>query len=174
MSSTGPAEGRYCPISSRKRWRRIQKRAQQYARTTGSSYARITLRIVSLLIDRVAEASRASAVARVEPALQLRKALEALGPPGRPPAVEHDHEARRMGSEVAHQFCPEPVNLGCVLVVEEVEVVEKAGGLSRAHPQQRVQTPVGRVEHLHGVPGVELPQISGQLANGIGLVSNPA
>src|SRR5689334_20427448 len=104
MSSTAPDAGKYWPISSRKRWRSTRKRAQQYARTTGSSKARTTLRIVSFRIESVAGARDRRLVPRTQPLRESRKALDTLVAAGGPAALEQDDHARRMSVEISDEF----------------------------------------------------------------------
>src|SRR2546425_13037599 len=102
MSSTGPDSGRYWPISSRNRWRRMPKRTQQYARTTGSRYAPTIRRMTSARIHDVPVAPRHDPIGR-KPATQLLEPLDPLVAAGRPAALEQHHERRRGGGEPRHE-----------------------------------------------------------------------
>src|SRR5882672_11446500 len=121
MSSTGPSAGRYWPISSRKRWRRMPKRAQQYARTIGSSYARMILRTVALCIDPVA-GPRPDEIVPRQPLTQGDKRVHALVAAGRPALLEEDDEPRRARREPARQLRAERADHRMRCVMEEVEV----------------------------------------------------
>src|SRR4051812_24896212 len=118
MSSTGPSGGRYWPISSRKRWRRMPKRAQQYARTSGSSYARMILRTVALCIDPVA-GSRPDEIVPRQPLAQRDKRLHPLVAAGRPALLEEDDEPRRARRQAARELRAERADHGMRRVVEE-------------------------------------------------------
>src|SRR6185436_11415134 len=104
MSSTAPVDGRYWPISSRKRWRTIVKRAQQYARTTGSSYAATILRIVSLRIDPVSVPLPRHRVVGREPRPERGKTIDALVAAGRPPRLPEHDECRSPHAEPVDQL----------------------------------------------------------------------
>src|SRR5262245_51321597 len=134
----------------------------------------MTLRIASLLIYREAWARGMGAVALRQPARQLGKAREALGPSCRPAAIEEDDEARGAGGEVSHQLRAQGPDLGGALIVEEVEVVQEAGRLSYAHPEQGVKAAVGGIEDLHGVPRRDPLEIAHHLPDRRRLVPDPA
>src|SRR3989442_4927163 len=95
MSRTGPDSGRYWPISSRNRWRRMPKRTQQYVRTTGSRYARTIRRMTSARIHDVPVTPRVDPIGREAPA-QLLEPLDPLVAAIRPAALEQHHERRRV------------------------------------------------------------------------------
>ena len=56
-----------------------------------------------------------------------------------------------MRVERADELRPQRLHDRRALVVEEVEVVQEARGLSHAEAEERVQAAHGRVEHLHGL-----------------------
>src|SRR5688572_26139070 len=98
----------------------MPNRTQQYARTTGSSYARMILRTVSLRIDQVVRSLNIDRVVCAQMPRQLGKAVEALVPACRP-AVAHDHDvSRRPRPERAHELRAERLDLRPLDVVEEV------------------------------------------------------
>src|SRR4030095_9823373 len=145
MSRTGPDAGRYCPISPRNRWRRIQNRTQQYARTTGSSYAAMIRLMMLARIHDVAIPSTVHPVAR-EPAPKTLERLDASIPAGRPSALEQHDELRRARIEGGDELVAEPRNDPRVLIVIEVEGVEKEGRLDGAQAQERGDTGVSLVQ----------------------------
>src|SRR5438552_19203540 len=102
MSSTGPDSGRYWPISSRNRWRRMPKRTQQYARTTGSRYAATIRRMTSARIHDVPVAPRDDPIGR-KTETQLLEPLDPLVAAGRRAPVEPHHERRRVRVEPREQ-----------------------------------------------------------------------
>src|SRR3989442_12361022 len=141
MSSTGPDSGRYWPISSRNRWRRMPKRTQQYARTTGSRYAPTIRRMTSARIHDVPVAPRHDPIGR-KPATQLLEPLDPLVAAGRPAALEQHHERRRGGGE------PPPEDRANVLDdrglpagVEGENVDEARGHGGRGPPRPRDSRP---------------------------------
>src|SRR5437773_8872703 len=150
MSSTGPDSGRYWPISSRNRWRRMPKRTQQYARTTGSRYAPTIRRMTSARIHDVPGAPRYDPIGR-KPATQLLEPLDPLVAAGRPAALEQHHDGGRLGVELRDEVGAKLLDDRCLDVVVEVEIVEEARRLDGVEPQQRVDARLGRVQHLHDV-----------------------
>src|SRR4051812_45393333 len=134
MSSTTPCAGRYCPISSRKRWRMIVKRAQQYARTTGSSYARMTLRIVSLRIDPVAVPLTRHGVAGREPVRERGEAVDPLVAARGPAGFPQDHERRRARAQITHELGSQPLDHRRVGVMVEMKVVHEPCRLDEPRP----------------------------------------
>src|SRR5262245_64707832 len=118
----------------------IQNRAQQYVRTTGSSYAPMMLRIVWLCIDHVPVAHGGETEVSREPPGQLRKGLDALVPAGRPAIAKDHHAARRPRLEIAQELGAKRADRRRAGVVEEVEVVDEARGLFDVQTQQCVDT----------------------------------
>src|SRR2546422_211592 len=145
MSSTGPDSGRYWPISSRNRWRRIPKRTQQYARTTGSRYAPTMRRMTSARIHDVPVAPAVHLIGR-EPPAQVVEPLDPLVAAGRPAALEQHDERRRMRVETRDEVGVKPADDGCVHIVIEVKVVQKACRLHGAEPQQRMDARLRRIQ----------------------------
>src|SRR2546428_1023123 len=151
MSSTGPDSGRYWPISSRNRWRRMPKRTQQYARTPGSRYAPTIRRKTAARIPDVPVAPRHDPIGR-KPATQLLEPLDPLVAAIRPAALEQHHERRRVRVEARDEIGAQLPHDRRLDVVVEVEIVEEARRLHGVQAQQRVDARLGRVQHLHHVP----------------------
>src|SRR3989442_10765432 len=104
----------------------MPKRTRQYARTTGSSSARMILRTCSLRIDAVSGALAVEAVGGRHPGAGRREALDPLVPARRPPLLEDHDELRWRGLQVPQEFGAEPPDERPGHVVEEVEVVDEA------------------------------------------------
>src|SRR5262245_58780652 len=107
MSRTGPDSGRYWPISSRNRCRRIQNRTQQYERTMGSSYARMIRRMMSARIDDVAVPAAVDAVAE-EPSAKPGEVVDPLVAAARPAPLDQHDELRRMRVETGKELLAQP------------------------------------------------------------------
>src|SRR5947207_2724278 len=124
------------------------------------------LRIVSFRIEPVVRARHRSFVALMEPRRQRGKALDALVAAGGPAALEqHDH-ARRMCIQLTNELGAQPLHDRRILVVEEVEIVQEARGLSHTEAKERLQPSHRRVQDLHGVAGRQArPQIGLDLAD---------
>src|SRR5262245_3193369 len=115
----------------------------------------MTLRTDSLRIDPVAVAFDGQRVVAVEQRRQsgdLYQSTVAWPIPG----VAHHHDGRgALRLAPRHELGLERLDSWIGLIVEEVEVVEKARGLPQAEAQERVETTFGDVEHLHGVAGAQ-------------------
>src|SRR5438309_11208704 len=102
------------------------------------------LRIVSLGIEPVTRARRRQLVAFAQPVSQVREALDALVAAGGPAALEEDDHPGRARVQVADEFRAQRAHHGRVLVVEEMEVVEKARGLPHAEAEERMDAALRR------------------------------
>src|SRR6266536_5705356 len=98
----------------------------------------MTLRTAALRIDPVAVALDGERVLALEEPVHRREILQpfiALAPPG----VAEDHDGGGTAAlEIGGELGTESLDAGIPLVVEEVEVVEKARGLPHVEPQERV------------------------------------
>src|SRR3989442_7312623 len=146
MSSRGPDSGRYWPISSRNRWRRMPKRTQQYARTTGSRYAPTIRRMTSARIHDVPVAPRYDPIGR-KPATQLLELLDPLVAAGRPAALEQHHERRRGRVEPREESGAQPLGERRLGGGGEGGTVEEGPRPERGEPPQPAGAPRGAGPH---------------------------
>src|SRR5216684_6404688 len=113
----------------------------------------MTLRTATLRIDPVAVALDGERILALEEPVHGREFLQpfiALASPG----VAEDHDGGGTAAlEIAGELGTEGLDARIPLVVEEVEVVEKARRLSQVEPQERVNATLGHVHDLHRIAG---------------------
>src|SRR5215813_4474404 len=135
----------------------------------------MTLRTGSLRIDPVAvglDGPRVVALQKPIHGREIPQPFIALASP----AVAEDHDGGRAPPlEIAGELGAEGLDARVVLVVEEVEVVEKARRLSNMKSQERVNTTLGHIHDLHGrAAGHEAGEIASQSGNARFLQGYPA
>src|SRR6266700_673121 len=120
-------------------------------------------RMMSARIHEVPVAPPIDPVGR-EPLPKPGEAVDALVAARRPPALEQQHELRRMRVEAREELVAQPPDHRCLDVVIEVEVVDEPRRLDGAEPQQRVDASLGGVQYLHEVLGAIRPSRSATTA----------
>src|SRR5437773_5598445 len=109
----------------------------------------MTLRTAALRIDPVAVALDGEPVFALQEPVHRREIFQpfiALAPPG----VAEDHDGGGTAAlEIAGELGTEGLDARIPLVVEEVEVVEKARRLSQVEPEERENATLGQVHDLH-------------------------
>src|SRR5438876_4436141 len=109
------------------------------------------LKICSLRIDPVSGALAVEAIGGRDPGGERREPRDPRVAPRGPALLEDHDELRRRGLELAQELGAEAPDDRPVLVVEEGEVVEEARRLAHSEPEERVDAPLTRVEHLDRV-----------------------
>src|SRR5215475_734738 len=110
----------------------------------------MTLRIGSARIDPVAIAVDGECVVAGQELRHGRELLEAVVA-GAAPRVLEDHDGGGPAAlQEAHELVPQRLDARVRLVVEKMEVVEKARGLPEVQPKERVYAATRDVHHLHG------------------------
>src|SRR3989304_4491440 len=161
-------------MASRKRWRRIQKRPQQQARTIRPSWARMPLRTASPRIDAVPVALPLQDVSLFDPGAQRGKGRQALETSPRPAALEDHEELGRAAAEGAQELLPESLDVRVLDVVEEVEVVEEAARLAQPEEEKGLDPAFGGVQDLHCATALHAPrEVSDERLNPPLLVGDP-
>src|SRR5262249_40770981 len=108
----------------------------------------MTLRIGSARIDPVAIAVDGERVVAGQGLRHGRECLEAIVAGATPRVLEDYDGGGPAAFQEAHELVPQRLDARVRLVVEEVEVVEKARGLSKVQPQERVHAAARDVHHL--------------------------
>src|SRR6266446_10957659 len=113
----------------------------------------MTLRTAALRIDPVAVALGGERVLALQEPVHRREIVQpfiALASPG----IAENHDGGGTAAlDIADELGTEGLDARIPLVVEKVEVVEKARRLSQVEPQERVNASLGHVHDLHRIAG---------------------
>src|SRR5438309_7824272 len=132
------------------------------------------LKICSLRIDPVFGALPVEAIGGRDPGGQRGEAGDPRVVPRRPAALEDHDELWRRGLELAQELGAEAPDDRPVLVVEDREVVDEARRLAHAEPEERVDAPLARVEHLDRVLRPDAtPQVGHDAVDALGFRRDP-
>src|SRR5882672_295509 len=133
----------------------------------------MTLRTRSPRIDPVAVSVDGEGVVACQQCRQGGKVVEAVIA-GSPPRVLEDDDGGGVAAlEIARELVPEGQDARIGLIVEEVEVVQEAGGLTQVEAQERVHAAAGHVHHLHRTRAGQRYQIADERSDAALLVGYP-
>src|SRR6266436_1501422 len=135
----------------------------------------MTLRTAALRIDPVAVALDGERVFALEEPVHRREFLQSFIALASPGVAENHDGGGTAALEIADELGTEGPDARIPLVVEEVEVVEKARRLPQVEPQERVNATLGHVHDLHRVAGArEAGKVAHQGGDASLLFGDPA